>query len=237
MAESALIWLLALGASAAVVTMVPFMSTAIEYRQRDNGLAYIMFVLGIAVWNGMLLAQLMDPRPLIKGFFFSLSIVGSLIAGLGWFLFAGTASRTPLLPNRQLVYGSLAILVGLDIVAAVTAPAHTFYWALPPVAAETVGYAVIEPRVGYWLHTLLVGVLFAGGTILFALVWQDDRNVRYTRAYSLIGTVTVASIAASNFFAPGGFSATPLLAATIATVGWVQARRGRVFSFVRTVMG
>lgn len=231
-----LIWVVAVGASAAVVATIPFIATAIEYRQRDNGLAYIMFVLGIGVWNGMLVAQLLSPRPLIKGFFLALMIVGSLIAGLGWFLFSATASSTPDVPNQRLVYGSLAVLVGLDIAAAVTAPVHTFYWVLSPAATDPSGFAVIEPGIGYWFHSLLLGVLFAGGTVLFASVWQDERNVRYTRAYSVIGTLAVISIAASGFVAPGGFSVTPLLAAGLATVGWIQARRGRVFRFVRTAL-
>lgn len=236
MAPSSLVLALAVGASAAVVATVPLMATGIAFRQRDNGLAYIMFVSGVGVWNGMLIAQLLTPRPLIKGFFFSLSIVGSLIAGLGWFLFAGTASSTPLVPNRQLVYGTFAVLVGIDIAAGVTAPAHSLYWVLLPEVTDPAGYVVISPAIGYWLHALLLSSLFAGGSVLFALVWQDERNVRYTRAYSLIGTATVASIAGGVYLAPGGFSITPLLAAMLATVGWVQARRGRVFQFVRTVL-
>lgn len=237
MVARSLVLVVAVGATVAVVATIPFVLTAIEFRQRDNGLSYIMFALGIGVWNGMLVAQLLSPRPLIKGFFLALTIVGSLIAGLGWFLFAGTASSTPAVPNQRVVYGSLAVLVGLDIAAAVTAPVHTFYWVLRPEVTQPAGFAVIEPGIGYWLHALLLGGLFAGGTVLFASVWQDERNVRYTRAYSIIGTLTVASIAVSGFIAPGGFSVTPLLAATLATIGWIQARRGRVFRFVRTVLG
>lgn len=236
MASTSLVLALAVGAGIAVVAVIPFMMTAIAFRQRDNGLAYIMFVLGIGVWNGMLIAQLLTPRPLIKGFFFSLSIVGSLIAGLGWFLFAGTASSTPPVQNQQVIYGALGILVGIDIAAIVTAPAHTFYWVLLPAVSDPAGYVAISPRIGYWLHSLLLSALFAGGTALFASVWQAEQNVRYTRAYSLIGTVTVASIAGSAYLAPGGFSVTPLLAGVLATVGWIQARRGRVFQFVRGVL-
>ncbi len=237
MATTPLVLVVAVGAVAAVVATIPFISTAIEYRQRDNGLSYIMFVLGIGVWNGMLVAQLLSPRPLIKGFFLALMIVGSLIAGLGWFLFAATASSTPDVPNRRLLYGLLAILVGIDIAAAVTAPVHTFYWVLVPEATDPAGFAVIDPGIGFWLHSLLLGTLFAGATILFASVWQDERNVRYTRAYSVIGTLTVISIGASGFLFPGGSTVTPLLAAALATVGWIQARRGRVFRFVRTALG
>lgn len=236
MAATPLIWAVAVGASAAVVATIPFISTAIEYRQRDNGLSYIMFVLGIGVWNGMLVAQLLSPRPLIKGFFLALTIVGSVIAGLGWFLFAATASSTPEVPNQRLVYGAFAVLGGMDITAAVTAPVHMFYWVLTPEVTDPGGFAVIAPGIGYWLHSLLLAGFFAGGTILFASVWQDERNVRYTRAYTLVGILTVISIAGSAFFAPGGLSVTPLLAAGLATVGWIQARRGRVFQFVRTVL-
>lgn len=233
MVKSPLVWVLAVVASAAVVASVPYMLTAIEFRQRDNGLAYILFVLGIGVWNGMFVAQLLTPRPVIKGFFFSLAIVGSLIAGLGWYLFACTASSTPIIPNQRLVYGSIAVLVGIDIIIAVTAPAHTFYWILQPDLTNPDGFAVVAPRIGYWMHTVLTAGLFAWGATLFAQVWQSNTNVRYTRAYVVVGLVMTISIFVSNVLAPGGLSASPILAWALASIGWVQARRGRVFTFLR----
>jgi len=233
MVSTPVVWGLALIASAAVIATVPYMLTAIEFRQRDNGLAYIVFVLGVGVWNGMLVVQLLSPRPVIKGFFLALTIVGSLVAGLGWFLFAGTASSTPEVPNQRLVYGTIAILVGIDIVVAVTAPVHSVYWVLRPELTDPAGFAVVAPRIGYWFHTLLTAGLFAGGTALFAQVWQSNTNVRYTRAYVVLGLLTVVSILGSNALAPGGLSISPIAAAALASIGWIQARRGRVFSFLR----
>lgn len=237
MVVSPLVWVLAVVASAAVVATVPYMLTAIEFRQRDNGLAYIMFVLGIGIWNGMFVAQLLTPRPVIKGFFFSLAIVGSLIAGLGWYLFACTASSTPNIPNQRIVYGSIAVLVGLDITIAVTAPAHTVYWILQPDLTDPGGFAVVTPRIGYWMHTVLTAGLFAWGATLFAQVWQSNTNVRYTRAYVVIGLLMTISIFVSNVVAPGGLSASPIMAWALASIGWIQARRGRVFRFLRSTTG
>jgi len=231
------VWVLAVVASAAVVATVPYMLTAIEFRQRDNGLAYIMFVLGIGVWNGMVVSQLLTPRPLIKGFFFSLAIVGSLIAGLGWFLFACTASSTPIIPNQRIVYGSIAVLVGLDITIAVTAPAHTVFWVLRPDLTGPAGFAVVSPRIGYWLHTVLTAGLFAWGASLFAQVWRSNTSVRYSRAYVVVGMLMTVSIFVSNLLAPGGLSASPIMAWALASIGWIQARRGRVFSFLRGAVG
>ena len=237
MVSTSVIWLFAVGATLATLATLPSMATAIAYRQRDNGLAYIVFVLGIGVWNTMSVVQLLSPRPVIKGFFFALAIVGSLIAGLGWFLFCGTASSTPVVPNQRLVYGGIAVLVGVDILVAVTTPVHEFFWVLRPELTDPVGFAVINPLVGYYLHILLLGGLFAGGTGLFASVWQREQASRYIKAYVVLGTLTVVSVAVGALVTPGGLSVSPLLAAGLMIVGWVQARRGRVFRFLRPVRG
>ncbi|MDX1745487.1 MAG: histidine kinase N-terminal 7TM domain-containing protein [Halobacteriales archaeon] len=217
----------------AVFSLYPYITTALPYRQRDNGLAYILLVLGMALWNGMAIAQLLSPRLEVKAFFLSLAIVGALQAGLGWFLFAGTASSTPEVPYQRILYGGAAMLIGIDIVLAMTSPVHTVYWVLPE--ATSPGFAVIVPRPAYWLHTLLLVGLFAAGVILFGIAWREGVNVGYTRAYTLIGALLVVAILASNVLTPGGLSVAPQLAFSLATIGWLQANRGGVQRLLRSV--
>lgn len=228
-------WVLVVGSSVAVLSTYPFVATAIAYRRRDNGLAYILLVLGVGVWNGMFVAQLLSEEPLVETFFLALAIVGGLLGGLGWFMFAGTASSTPFVPNERLVYGAAAVLVGLDVTLAVTSPAHDLYWA--PVAGAGSAFAVVAPRVGYWLHTQLLFLLFAGGTLLFARAWSAGVNVEYSRAYTIAGSATALAVLGSNVFTPGGLSAGPLMALSLTTIGWVQARRVRVFGRLRDHLG
>ena len=61
--------LLIAGAGLIVLTTYPYLATGIAYRDRDNGLSYILFLMGVAVWNGLFAAQALDPRPIVKGFF------------------------------------------------------------------------------------------------------------------------------------------------------------------------
>jgi hypothetical protein len=208
-----------------LLSTYPFVATAIAYRRRDNGLAYILLLMGISVWNAMLAAQLLSPRPLVKGFFLSLSVVGSLLAALGWFLFACTASSTPHVPRRRLLYGSAAALTGVDILLAMTAPAHSVYWVVPEPSTLTTGFAVITPKLGYWLHIQLLVVLLGGGTLLFAAAWERGNDVRFTRLYTIAGTATVAGVLWSAIAVPGGTSVAPLLAASLSAIGWFQARQ------------
>ncbi len=112
--------LLATGAVLVVLTTYPYLATAIAYRDRDNGLSYIVFLMGVAVWNGLFAAQVIDPRPIVKGFFFSIATLGAILAGVGWLLFASTASSTPLLPYQGAVYRFVALLAGLEIALAIT---------------------------------------------------------------------------------------------------------------------
>lgn len=228
-------WALVAGSALAAVSTYPFAATAIAYRRRDNGLAYILMVLGVGVWNGMFVAQLLSDQALVQTFFLALAIVGGLLGGLGWFLFAGTASSTPLVPNERAVYGGVAVLVGVDIALAVTAPVHSFYWV--PATGTPSSFVVIAPRIGYWLHTQLMFLLFAGGTYLFARAWQEGRSVEYARAYAVAGTATVFAITASNVFTPGGLSIGPVMAMSLTTIGWIQARRGRVLGRLRDFLG
>ncbi len=216
----------------AVLLTYPFVATAISYRRSDNGLAYILFVIGIGLWNGMFAAQLLDPNALVKGFFFALAAVGASLAALGWFLFAATASSTRRVPRRGPVYGAAAVLVGVDISLIITAPVHDLYWAIPAGATPS-AFAVIVPAVGYWLHTLLLVVLFAAGTVLFGFAWEAGTTVRFTRAYAVAGAATAAAVAASNVVFLGGGSFAPLVAAALTTVGWVQADDGRTLYRVR----
>lgn len=228
-------WVLVVGSAVALLSTYPFVATAIAYRRRDNGLAYILLVMGVGVWNGMFLAQLLSDQPLVETFFLALAVVGGLLGGLGWFMFAGTASSTPFVPNERWVYGAAAVLVGLDVALAVTSPAHDLYWV--PVAEAGSSFAVVAPRIGYWLHTQLLFLLFAAGTLLFARAWSAGVNVGYSRAYTVAGSATALAILGSNVFTPGGLTVGPLTALSLTTVGWVQARRGRIIGRLRDYLG
>ena len=228
-------WALTAASALASLSAFPYVATAITYRRRDNGLAYILLALGVGVWNGMAAAQGLSADPLVGTFFLALSIVGALLAGLGWFLFAGTASSTPLVPNQRLLYGGAAVLVGLDIVLAVTAPVHDFYWVQATVVSTP--FVSVTPRLGYWLHTQLLVLLFLAGTVLFASAWREGIGLPYTRAYTVGGAITVVTILASGVLAPGGLTVAPLAAAGLATIGWLQASRGRVLARLRAAVG
>lgn len=216
--------ILIFGAILGIVSSPFYVATTLNYRQRDNGLAFILFVLGMGVWNGMFIAQLFGQNILIKEFFLSLSIVGALLAGIGWFLFAGTASSTPRIPAHRVVYGTAAVLIGIDIVLAVMAPVHPLYWMVAPESASK-PFTVIIPRIGYWLHTALLLILFSSGTVLFGAAWRAGVSSRFTRVYCLVGTVATIGILGSNVLVPGGFSFAPAIAVGLATIGWVQAQR------------
>ncbi|WIV66435.1 histidine kinase N-terminal 7TM domain-containing protein [Natrialbaceae archaeon AArc-T1-2] len=228
-------WVLVAGAAVVVLSTYPYVATAISYRGSDNGLAYILLVMGAGVWNAMFAAQVLDPDPLVKGFFLALSFVGSSLAGLGWFLFAATASSTVGVPQRRLVYGITAVLTGLNIVCIATTPAHDLYWSLSSEPTGTVAFVAISPQLGYWIHTTLLVVLFAAGTSLFADAWDAGISVRYTRAYTCAGIVTVLAVLTTDVLVPGGASATPLVAAGLTTVGWLQADDGRFRLWLRTM--
>lgn len=222
-------WLLAGGAVVTVVSTYLYLMTAIAYRQRDNGLAYIVLIMGVGIWNGMFAAQLLNSRPIVEGFFLALSMVGALLAGLGWFLFASTASSTPRMPRQRLVYGTVGFLVGLDITLTITTPTHSLYWVLPESTASALTFAVIAPNVGYWLHTQLLVALFGAGSVLFAVAWLDGVDVQYTRAYAVAGVTTAIVVVGSNALFPGGTSVAPLVAVSLTTIGWVQAQQKRSF--------
>lgn len=218
----------------AVVTTVPYAMTGIAYRRRDNGLAYLLFVSGVGVWNAMLVVQLLAANPTVKVFFLGLSVVGAVLAGLGWFLFATTASSTSGSLDRQAVYVAVSVLGGLDIGLAVTAPVHSLYW----VAASggALEFAVITPAVGYWLHTAFLAGLFGAGGWLFAAAWRRGTNVTYSRSYSVAGALTVLAVIGSSVASPGGQSVAPIAAAVLTTVGWLQASRGRPLARLRGLL-
>lgn len=219
-------WLLGVAALGVVGSTYPYLATAIAYRQRDNGLAYIMLIMGVGVWNGMFAAQLADPRPIVKSFFFTLSMVGALLAGVGWLLFATTASSTPSLPRESLLHRGIALIVGLDITLLVMAVSHSLYWDIPEAGASGSVFATISPNSGYWVHTLILGGLFVGGALLFADAWHADIDVSYTRGYTLTGIATAIAVIASNLLVPGGLSVAPLVAGSLTTIGWTQAHLG-----------
>lgn len=227
--------LLAVGAIAAVLTTIPFLLAAIDYRQRDNGLAYLLLVAGVGVWNAMFVAQLLSTEPVIDVFFLALSVVGAVQAGLGWLLFASTASSTLDVLDRRDVYGLVSVLSGLDIVLAVTAPVHTIFWRLPTASTGVAGFAAVEPEWGYWLHTGLLVVLFGAGTALFAETWRRESVGGYPRAYTIAGSATVLAVLGGNLLAPGGLGVSSIVAVGLTTTGWLQASRGEPLAWLRSL--
>lgn len=226
--------LLMVGAIIGVGTTYLFVATAIDYRHRDNGLAYILFVLGVGVWNGMFAAQLLATDPTVDQFFLSLSLVGALLAGLGWFLFAATASSTPDLPAHRAVFGTAAVLVGLGIALATTTPIHDLYWQIDASGGSVVGGA--DFAVGYWLHTALIAGLFGAGASLFAAAWYGDGGGLYPRWYAALGFLAVPAVVASNVLYGGSLSVAPLVAISLTTAGWLQAKRWSGFRLVRDAL-
>jgi len=225
--------ILSLGAIGAVLSTIPFGITALEYRHRDNGLSYILLVSGTAVWNGMFAAQLLGPDLRVKEFFFSLALVGSLLTGLGWFLFASTASRTSFVLDNRLVYGVIAVISGIDITFVVTSPVHSVYWHLPEAMSRSDGFAVITPQIGYWLHIGFLASLFVAGTLLFAGAWESQQGLPYTPAYTVAGFGIVIVLVGSAILVPGGLSLAPPLVVSLTAIGWLQAKQTRVLESVR----
>jgi hypothetical protein len=193
----------------------------------------MLFVAGVGVWNAMVVVQLLAPEPEVKVFFLALSVVGAVLAGLGWFLFASTASSTSPRANRRSVYVTVSVLGGLDIGFAVTAPVHDLYW----VAATggTFDFAAVTPGVGYWLHTALLAGLFGAGAWLFGQAWRRGANVEYSRAYAIVGAFAVLAVVGSNVVWPGGRGIAPHAAAALTTIGWFQASRGRPLRRLRAL--
>lgn len=210
--------------SLAVATTIPYLVTGIEYRQRDNGLAYLLLVSGVGVWNAMVVVQLLTPDPRVKVFFLGLSVVGAVQAGLGWFLFASTASSTDQIFNRSGVYALVGVLGGLDIILAVTTPVHEFYWV--GAAGGALEFAIVTPAVGYWLHTAVLTALFGAGAWLFWGAWSRGTNVTYSRAYAVVGILAAVAVVVANVLAPGGFGGAAIVGAVLSTIGWFQASRG-----------
>lgn len=221
---------LAIGALVAVVSTVPYMLTAIEYRRRDNGLAYLLLVTGVGIWNLMFAAQLLSTEPIIAGFFLGLSVVGAVQSALGFFLFATTASSTSSALDRPSIYGVVGVLGGLDIVLAVTTPVHPFYWEVVDMTPG--GFAVIDPAIGYWLHTGLLVALFGSGALLFAEAAQRRPVDQFPRFYAVGGILTAVAIVGSNFLAPGGLGVAPVSALVLTSIGWIQASRGNPLAWL-----
>lgn len=217
--------IIAIVAVAAALSTIPFGLVAISYRRRDNGLAYLLLVLGIGIWNGMFVAQLLSSDPEIQGFFLALTVVGTVLAGLGFLLFATTASSTPNYLSRPDLYGTLGVLGGLDIVFAVSAPLHSFYWEVIDMVLTTRGFAEVAPGLGYWLHTAFLVLLFCGGAVLFLNSWRAGPRNLYSLGYVAGGIGTAVSIAAGNVLAPGGIAVGSIMAVGLTTVGWLQASR------------
>lgn len=218
----------------AVVSTIPYAMTAIDYRGRDNGLAYLLCVAGVGIWNAMILVQLLADDPLIKLFFLALSIVGAVQAGLGWFLFAATASTTSGGFDRRSVYAAASVLGGADIGLAIIAPVHDFYWV--GATGGLYEFATITPAVGFWFHTALLAALFGAGGWLFYGAWRRGSNPAYTRAYVVAAAATVAAVLAGGVLAPGGHGAAPVVAAALTTIGWDQASRGAALARLRALV-
>ncbi|MFB6360620.1 MAG: histidine kinase N-terminal 7TM domain-containing protein [Halobacteriales archaeon] len=217
--------ILAIAAGAVAISTIPFGLVAISYRRRDNGLAYLLLVLGIGIWNALFIAQLLSLDPEIQGFFLSLSVVGAVLAGLGFLLFATTASSTANYLSRRSLYAILGLVAGLDIVFAVSAPLHSFYWRVLGGGLSTITFSQIEPGLGYWLHTVFLALLFCGGAALFQDSWWAGPGNRYTLGYFAGGVGTALAIVLSNLLAPGGMAVGSILAVSLSTVGWLQASR------------
>lgn len=228
-------WFLAIGSIAVVISTIPYGLVGIDYRDRDNGLAFLLFVVGLAVWNVMFIAQLLSPVPRVKVFFLGLSVVGSVQAGLGWFLFATTASSTSRVLDRRGAYAAVGVLGGLDTVLAVTTPVHPFYWGLGTVDADPLGFASIDPAMGYWLHTAFLVGLFGTATALFLTAWWDGAGGSFARVYTLAGIGCVLLIVGSNVAVPGGLTLAPLAVAILSTAGWLQASRGKPLAWLRSL--
>lgn len=227
--------LLGIAAIAVALSTVPYLLIGMEYRDRDNGLAYLLFLIGVGVWNAMLFAQLLSSDPLVQVYFLGLSGVGAILSGLGWFLFASTASATANIFRRRSVYVGLGILGGLDTILAVTTPVHAFYWQPASIQAGALSFAAVDPAMGYWLHTTLLVGLYAAGTVLFWTAWRQNPDGRYPRAYSFAGLVVVLAIAGSAILSPGGFGIGPHTAASLTTIGWLQASRGEPLAWLRSL--
>lgn len=223
--------LVAIGALVGFLSVYPYVATAITYRHRDNGLAYILFVLGVGVWNGLFLAQYLSADPRVTLYFYSLSLVGALLAGLGWFLFAATASSTPSIPARRPVFALAATLVGVCIALTMTSPVHAAYWVAD--AGTPTLFAAFAPRVGFWVAVAVLVGLFSAGTALFAVAWHRSNRVRYTYAYTVAGGATVLAVVGSATLLDGGLSVAPLVAVCPATIGWLQAKRWSGFRLLR----
>lgn len=227
--------ILAIAGIGVILTTLPYTMAAIEYRDRDNGLAFLLLISGVGVWNLMFVAQLLTTRPIIQVFFLALSVVGAVQSGLGFFLFATTASSTPNYLSRRDLYAVLSILGGLTIVLAITAPLHRFYWSVGPIQASRLHFAVVEPAVGYWLHTGLLVILFGGGMLLFREAHRKNPTNPYSLAYVVAGFATIIAIIGSNFFAPGGLGVGSISAVGLTSVGWLQASRGEPFAWLRGI--
>lgn len=215
------------------VSTVPFVVSAIDYRHRDNGLAYLLLVLGVGVWNGMYATQLLTADPLVEGFFFALSVVGSVLAGLGFLLFATTASSTPDSLDRREVYAAVGVLGGIDIVLAVTTPAHGLYWQVRPGASAALEFASIAPGIGQWLHTLFLMALIGGGVFVFADARRQDPANHYLTVYVVAGSLTALGALASTIVAPGGIAFGAVLGGGLTATAWLQATRRRPLRIVR----
>lgn len=235
MAARAIHWLLTVLSLAVVLSTIPYALVGIEYRNRDNGLAFLVFVIGLGVWNGMVVAQLLSSDPRVKVFFLGLSVVGAVLAGLGWFLFASTAGITSGVLARRDVYTVVALLGGIDIVFAVTTPVHTLYWLPAGLQGPMSGLAAVDLRAGYWLHTLLLTGLFLAGTALFWQSWRTGSDSPYPRIYTIAGLATVGVLLGSNALVPLGLGIAPVVAASLSTTGWFQASREQPFEWLREI--
>lgn len=232
-AISPVTFVLALAAIVVGISTVPFVMSAIDYRHRDNGLAYLVLVLGVGIWNGMFAAQLLTGDAVIEGFFFALSVVGSVQAGLGFLLFATTASSTPDYLSRRDLYAVVGVLGGLDIVLAATAPAHSLYWSVLPRASDAIGAAAVAPQLGYWLHTMLLVAFIGAAVVLFADARRLDPENEFLKMYVTVGTITILGIVASNVVLPGGLAVGAVLSGGLTALGWMQATSGRPLALIR----
>lgn len=215
----------ALGTIAVVVAAGPGLWTAITHRDSDNGLSFGLLTVGVAVWNGTTILQVLAQEVAVQTYFLGLSLVGTAMTGLGWVLFASTAHSTPRHLERRSVYVLAALAVGLHSGIAVTAPIHELYWSGIADAIAAYGVTTVIATTGYWVQLAAMIGLFGVGSWLFALPPQRSTERRYSMAYTGCGIAVALTLLVSSAMAPGAGVLAPLVATGLVVIGVVQAAR------------
>lgn len=145
------------GVAAAGVAAGPGIRTAITHRRSDNGIAFGILAVGVAIWTVAGVCQLVAQETIVQTYFLVVSLVGASVTALGWFLFASTARSTPERLSRRSIYAGVALVIGLNIGLIATIPMHDLYWSGVTSGSTEATRGGVET--GYWAHTLLVAGL------------------------------------------------------------------------------